>query len=270
MARGLFTVNHRYCDWVRGVLVVGAWVASSVAGAGVYTPIFIAIPGERAKPDEICVGSGAAVGEAEVSVNGDRLVIRKLLGSSQFCRDPGAPVLAQADLVESEQFKSGLTITVPRGFEALPLTTKDRFDGTRFKGTDGPTEYLVQSYARKVIPDLDQYQELNRTKQSRWLHASQTPVEELTIDGAPARRWETTTRTDALGARSRTHMTTIIYGAKEVAYIDVLVTSFKLPAQRALLNGVGESVRGLSGAAQSPVTTPDGQARSDAGEPAKQ
>jgi len=240
-------MRNRKSHRVLKMLFAGVCMAGGTAAAGAYTPMFIAIPGERAKPDEICVGSAAAVGQFEVSINGDRMVVRNLLGSSSFCRDPAAPVLAQADLVESDQFKSGLTVTVPRGFEKLPLTTKERFDGMRFKGTDGPTEYSVQSYARKLIPDLDQYQELNRVRQSHWPHASQTPVEELTIDGAPARRWETTTRSDAFGAHSRTHITTIVYGEKEVAFVDVLVTSFKLPAQRALLDGVGESLRGVSG-----------------------
>ncbi len=257
-------MTSRCFHWLLGTPAVGVWITCWVAAAGAYTPIFIAIPGGRAKPDEICVGSAAAVGQFEVSINGDRMVVRSLLGSSPFCRDPSAPVLAQADLVESDQFKSSLTITVPRAFEKLPLTTRNRFDGIRFKGTDGPTEYIVQSYARKVIPDLDKYQEFNRTNQSHWLHASQTPVEELMIDGAPARRWETTTRSDALGARSRTHMTTIIYGEQEVAYVDVLVTSFKLPAQRALLDGIGESVRGLSRSSDNVASPPVQQTGSGA------
>ena len=167
--------------------------------AAVSTPIFIALPGQRPKVDELCVATSAAVGQSEENVNSDRLILRSLSGTSPLCRDAGAPILAQADLVESDRFRSTLSITVPTGFSALPLTTKDRFDGKRFKGTDGVTEYAVYSFARAAVPELDRYLETNRARQMQWLHASLTPVENLTIDGVPARRWETTTRSDALG-----------------------------------------------------------------------
>ena len=178
------------------------------------------------------------------------MLVTKIVGKSAMCTDKNTPLLAEVDLVPAENFQSTLSVELPTGFVTEPLTNKDRFDGARLKGTskDRLIAFFVYGYNRKNTISFEKYAQIVRESQLKWNKALQTPVENLTIHGLAAQRWETTFTPPGLFAKERTHMTTLINGDKELAYVNVLVTSFRLPEERSKLQSLAESVRGLSDA----------------------
>ncbi len=220
------------------------------AGTTVRIPTFIVVPGQKPNLDNVCLGPGAEVGQSKAGINGDRMLVTKIVGKSAMCKDKNTPLLAEVDLVPAENFQSTLSVELPTGFVTEPLTNKDRFDGARLKGTskDRLIAFFVYGYNRKNTISFEKYAQIVRESQLKWNKALQTPVENLTIHGLAAQRWETTFTPPGLFAKERTHMTTLINGDKELAYVNVLVTSFRLPEERSKLQSLAESVRGLSDA----------------------
>ena len=140
---------------------------------------------------------------------------------------PKTPLcLAEVDLVPAEYFQSTLSVELPTGFVTEPLTNKDRFDGARLKGTskDRLITFFVYGYNRKNTISFEKYAQIVRKSQLKWNQALQTPIENLSLHGLAAQRWETTFTPPGLSAKERTHLTTLINGDKELAYVNVLVT----------------------------------------------
>jgi len=233
------------------LLLAGLGAAGlALAGTTYRMPIITFTPGEKPKLDNICVGESAAEGQSKLNVNGDRMVVRRVVGKSRMCRTKEAPVLAEVDLIPSQRFRSTLSVELPPQFVPEAITTHDRFNGVRLRAKDPKTsiQFTVSSYTREAIPDPKRYVLEQRERQMKWANPKQTDIEETTIHGAKASRWETAITVKALVSRSYTHLTTVIVGDRELVFTDVFGDSRHVPADHQPLWALSESLRGVSDA----------------------
>jgi hypothetical protein len=254
---------------VRDSSRLGAIVALSLAagitaaathGGGVIVTV---IPGssQQARKDQVCVSETAKIGDSFRNASGDLLTIKALSGKSAMCHKPDLRILASVEFSESTRFQSALTIELPEGSAQLDLTEKEKFDGMRMR-LHNKTLSLgikVQSWERQRNGrfDLKAFADKTRKSQAAGLTVAQTEIESLTVNGAPALRWEMETKPWSPIAMHATWITTVLAGDSEIVLVDIWGPTKSVTPTREKIRAVGESVvwQGKD-ATQSPAAMP--------------
>jgi hypothetical protein len=236
--------SHRFATIIALTLAAGIAAAASHGGGVIVT----VIPGssQQAHKDQVCVPDIAKIGDSFRNASGDLLTIKALIGKSGMCHKPDLRILASVEFSESTRFQSALTVELPEGFTQMDLTEKEKFDGVRLRLLEKSSMLAirVQSWerVRNGRFDLRSFADKNRTLQAAGLTVAQTEIESLTVDGAPALRWEMETKPWSPIAMHLTHITTVLGGDSEIVTIDIWGPTKSVTNARENLLAVGESI----------------------------
>jgi hypothetical protein len=230
-------------------LALGSAALPALAGGHyVYIPQFYVIPGQKPTRDEVCVTPEVPVGAKQKSLNGDVMEILSLNGRSTMCRDKTKPILAHVLLTPPSDFTSNLKIALPKGFQELQVTDRNRFYGERFEAEDRKRglHVWVKSWRRDAATNFNAWVQSERTRQMEGNGRTQSRTETVDLDGIEARRWDLIAEPPTgLFAKRRAWIETYIKGEHEFVRIEIGLNADDLEKYRAELSSIAENLQGL-------------------------
>lgn len=197
---------------------------------------------------ENCVGPNAKVGDTYRSVNGNIQTIKSLSGTSSRCVKPEQPIRARIEYTNSTTFLSKAGINIPDGFAPQNLTDLQKFNGGLLMAKNNVTDsgFYVSSVKRDVVSDLDAYSLKVRTNQAKPLdEPQQSEIEQLTINGIAAWRFETKGKVKNIFGTRYTYLTTILEGANEILILNAWTKTGNYEKQPEELKALAKSISGL-------------------------
>ena len=221
-----------------------AWFFFFIPGS-VTSAIGDAITGAEG---DTCVAETAKVGDTFRSPNGNVSTIKSLSGTTSRCAKAELPIRALVEYSMSSSFTSKAGIDLPEGYVPQSLTNLHRFNGYLLRATNSATDsgVLVTSTKREVISDMTNYVSNLRPLQVKALDdAQQSEIEQLTINGMRAWRYETTGKTKNLFGTRYTYQMTVLEGAKEVLTINAWTTAGNYDEKKAELKQLALNVSGM-------------------------
>lgn len=211
---------------------------------------FFPIPsgGSGRSGGDICVASSAKVGDTSRSANGNVVTIKELSGTSSRCKKPELPVLAKVEFTASE-FSSKAGINLPDGYTPQSLTDIQKFNGALLMAKNNATDsgIFITSAKRDVISDVPTFAAKVRENQTKTLDdAEQSDIEQLTINGMKAWRFETNGKVKNLFGTRYTYLITILEGDSEVVSINAWTRTNRYEIEKADMKQLASNVTGLT------------------------
>jgi hypothetical protein len=197
---------------------------------------------------DTCVAETAKIGDTFRSPNGNVATIKSLSGTSSRCAKAELPIRALVEYSMSSSFSSKAGIDLPEGYAPKSLTNLQRFNGYLLLASHNATDsgVLVTSTKRDVISEMTTYVTNLRPLQVKALDdAQQSEIEQLTINGMKAWRYETAGKAKNLFGTRYTYQMTVLEGAKEVLAINAWTTSGNYDERKAELSKLAWSVSGV-------------------------
>jgi hypothetical protein len=208
--------------------------------------MFIPGPVQMPRKDQICVSRTAKVGDSSKNSDGDALTVKVLSGSSRMCIKPTAPILAEVELVPSSTFQSTLSIDTPEGFLPRDLTEKEKFDGYRLQASNNSSHcsLLVQS-ANRLYHSSASLINQRRSAEATPALVAQTPIDDLSVNGAQAKRWQTEMLTKAFIKTHYSMLEEVVEGDHEIVFMSITCPTREMARQRERYYATASSISGV-------------------------
>ncbi len=160
----------------------------------VVIPIAVPLP-KPSSPSDGCVSGNYKVGDTMRSDSGNILTIKSLFGTNFHCKEVDKPILATVEFTASPSFTPQAKIPLPDGFIEKPFGEMRKFNGEiLFAHNDDLNEgFIVTSNKNDgVLNPLAFTVNLKKQQALKMNNVEQTEIEQFTINGLPALRFEKT------------------------------------------------------------------------------
>jgi len=197
---------------------------------------------------EHCVGQDAKVGDIVRKQNGETGTIRSLSGISDRCPQPGRRIRS---LIDSSTFTSKVGINLPKFWALKRLTTQQKIGGGVLRAKNesliGDTGVYVGAMKRdESVSDVMAVAAKLRSGQASMLEESQqSEIEQITVNGLRAWRYEIIGKSKGLFSGKVTYLSTILEGDKEIVVVNAWTPTNIFEAQKDELNQLAKNITGI-------------------------
>lgn len=203
-----------------------------------------------------CVASTAKVGDT-ISIGSNRLTVKSLSGTSYRCTNPSFPI--RALLVPIAQATSEARMDVPDGWTARQLTDVQKAGRIVLHAYNKTIDshLMLATIDRSTVRGTEDYVKSRRAGNlSRLLDAKASDITPLTINGAPAWRYEVTGREKNVGV---SYLFTVLEGDKEIVVASAFTSPANFSDHRTEFAQIADTISGLRAAAPTASEPPAAQ-----------
>lgn len=206
-----------------------------------------------------CVGSTAKVGDIIGLPNGGTATIKSLSGTSSRCTQPERPIRALLDF-STPSFTSKAGINLPDEWKPTPLTDQQKFGGGLLmakNSTVNDSGLYLGATKRKGAPDMMAVATNSRSALANTVAESQqSEIEQITVNGMRAWRYEVTGKTRGLFGSKYTYLTTIMEGDQEIVTVRAWTPADTFEKQKESLKQLAGNISGIEPPPSPIVATP--------------
>jgi len=206
---------------------------------------------------DICIKEGSKEGDVSTSEAGNTMKIISTSGTSSRCQNPLLPIRAEVEFTMTSTSKAGIELT--DDFEAKPLLDLQRYNGQVLlaKSKTIPDKGVLVSFIKRA-PTSDIKNVVNNVSNRKLMYlkeAKSGELENLTINGMRAARFETTGYLPGLAKIEMTYVSTVLEDRDEIVLVDAWCKTDLYNANPEIkieLTNIAQNIKGLSG--EVPVT----------------
>ena len=245
----------RIGSYMKNITAIAIFLSMVLASSSANAFFFFFLPGSvtgkiadafTGSEGENCVGPNAKVGDP-INLNGTRMTVKSLSGTSSRCNNPEMPIRAMlepsSDVVT--QSTSQAKIDLPDGWEVKPMSDAQKLGGTVLLTYNRTIDSWLQiaTAKRSGITDMNSYANTRKAIQiARMQDAKASDITELNVGGL--RAW----RFDVVGKFNKIDMTiskTLLESSLEVVSVEAWTTTTNYPRVQETLMKIVSSVSGL-------------------------
>lgn len=210
---------------------------------------------------EHCVAQNAKIGDVIKLPNGGTATIKSLSGTTSRCTQPELPIRALLDFSTSSSFTSKAGINLPAFWEPKSLTEQQKLAGAILMAKNvtlsSDTGLLIHTMKREIVPDMMAGVVRLRSQQaSRLDEPQESEIEQISINGVRAWRFEVAGKTKGTFGNKFTYLTTVLEGDKEVVVANAWTPTILFEKQKEALKQLAKNITGIDAPASPVVAAP--------------